>query len=277
MKEYGSFEPKGELRTKIEAFLASDGSSVVEPRLASTVMLLSRVANSETPLVFMMKRASTMEFAPDAVAFPGGGVSSGDYFRPSGWRGPSLQAWAGSLCRDEETSCAVLVAAARELFEECGVLLACDSTGEMLAKGKLDELQPYREDLSRHRICFAEFLERFDLSFRSDLLRVRSNIVTPDFSPRRYDTFFFSAMLPIGQSPDGMTSESVKSTWADPGEVIREAQRGELQLLYPTKYNLELIIDSNVGAEESGTDEIIETIRPHAFFDEAGVLKVGLR
>ena len=96
------------------------GGTIGEPAPAkpsATVMLLR--PGEAGPEVFVLKRAATMAFAPNMLAFPGGGVDARDADPGVPWAGPGPQEWASRL----------VIAAAREVFEECGVLLAGPDAG----------------------------------------------------------------------------------------------------------------------------------------------------
>ena len=112
------------------------------PKLAATVMLVRdskpgqtkyRIddgvfppdfPNNQNVEVFMLRRVNTMDFLPDAVVFPGGRVDERDSNPDLPWCGPSPKDWAELLGVSEDDARRIVVAAAREVFEECGVLLA---------------------------------------------------------------------------------------------------------------------------------------------------------
>ena len=85
-------------------------------RPAATVLL---VRDGMTGLeVFMVVRHHKIDFASGALVFPGGSVDAGDYTIAAD---PTLCGPATGL---DERNRASRVAAVRETFEECGVLLA---------------------------------------------------------------------------------------------------------------------------------------------------------
>src|SRR5687767_1382861 len=98
------------------------------PRPASTVVI-ARPAPVAFE-VFLVRRHDAIAFMGGAHVFPGGRVDDGD-------RGPDARSWCDGVetavsrmpSRPQNESVAFHVAAARELFEESGVLLARDSTG----------------------------------------------------------------------------------------------------------------------------------------------------
>src|SRR5260221_14786458 len=86
------------------------GMTGVAPRPAATVLLLRDGAAGLE--VFMVVRHYAIDFASGALVFPGGSVDPGDH---------DLAAQVG---RCAAGATALHVAAIRETFEECGVLLA---------------------------------------------------------------------------------------------------------------------------------------------------------
>jgi len=98
-------------------------------RAAATVVLLR--PQGETFQVYVLRRATTMVFG-GVYAFPGGGVDGSD--RPETVR----TNWSQRLGVGDDAARAVVGAAARELFEEAGVLLAGDGSltvGDVSAPG----------------------------------------------------------------------------------------------------------------------------------------------
>ena len=63
---------------------------------------------------------------------------------------------------------------------------------------------------------FADALAARDARLSLGALVPWARWITPEFEPRRYDTFFFVARVPSGQEPDGRTSEAQTAGWARP-------------------------------------------------------------
>ena len=242
----------GALLETAQAYL--DGGAACEPvapKHAATVMLVRDAcpATQNPDLfdelrrveVFMLRRAKTMAFVPDAVVFPGGSVDVRDSDHRLPWAGPAPSVWAQRMGCDVECARRIVIAAAREVFEESGVLLAGPDAHSVMSQVADRGWEQDRYLLSTHAESFAEMLIRRNLVFRSDLLGVRSHWVTPEFEPRRYDTFFFTALLPAGQIPDGRTTEASGADWVDPLWLFDQAAAGAVLLLPPTRYNLSFI------------------------------------
>ena len=70
-------------------------------------------------------------------------------------------------------------------------------------------------------------------------LRGRAHWVTPEFEPRRYDTWILAAGMPAGQEARGTTTESDHSAWVRPGDLLARHAAGEVRMLPPTVVSLE--------------------------------------
>ena len=118
-------------------------------------------------------------------------------------------------------------AAARELFEEAGVLLA--GTGDTIV-GDVSgpEWEAERAAVLRRELTMTELLARRGLRLRDDLLFPWSRWITPEFEPRRYDTWFFVALLPDGQTARDVSGEADGTDWISP------AAANGLAMLPPT-------------------------------------------
>lgn len=233
------------------------GSEVSPTRPAATVMLVRDVAaGSGKPAsveegasdsgieVFMLRRAASMAFAPRMMVFPGGGVDARDADRDLPWCGPSPTRWGADLAiDDEDLARELVVAAAREVFEECGVLLAGPDESHVVQDPSGPQWRQARADLLARKRSFAEVLMDRNLVLRTDLLRAWAQWVTPEFEPRRYDTRFFVALLPAGQSPDGDTSEADAAGWWAPASLLRDVDEGTAMLLPPTRVCLEQLAE----------------------------------
>lgn len=74
-------------------------------------------------------------------------------------------------------------------------------------------------------------------------LRGRAHWVTPEFEPRRYDTWILAAGMPAGQRATGTTTESDHSAWVRPRELLARHVAGEVRMLPPTVISLEELAD----------------------------------
>jgi 8-oxo-dGTP pyrophosphatase MutT (NUDIX family) len=245
------------------------------PRLAATVMFVRD--GSAGPEVFMLRRVATMAFAPSMWVFPGGGVDPRDAAPELPWAGPDVSQWAARLETTEEAARELVAAAVREVFEECGVLLAGPGPGSVLGDvGSPDWHQRRRQLLTREASLVQVLVER-GLAIRSDLLSYRAHWVTPEFESRRYDTRFFAAAVPVGQRADDQTSEADTTAWVHPAELIEQMHRGEALMLPPTLVCLEQLAEAASAAdflaEQPSTARVLPVL---AATDNGAVLRADL-
>lgn len=195
-------------------------------RAAATVVLLQ--PTDQTFEVYVLKRATTMAFG-GVYAFPGGGVDESD--RPELVK----QHWSERLGIPDAEARAVVGAAARELFEEAGVLLA-GSRGEVdHTVGDVSGIdwEADRAAVAERELTMTELLDRRGLRLRDDLLFPWARWITPEFEPKRYDTFFFVALLPEAQTARNVSGEADQTAWISP------AAADDLAMLPPTRSMLD--------------------------------------
>ena len=95
------------------------------------------------------------------------------------------------------------IACIRECFEECGVLLAYRSSGEVFGSSDESEkeiLKEYRDKLNKGEPVLLELCQKLDLQLAVDRLAYISHWVTPKSEAKRYSTHFFIALFPEGQT-----------------------------------------------------------------------------
>jgi 8-oxo-dGTP pyrophosphatase MutT (NUDIX family) len=209
---------------------------VAAPRDASTVILLR-----DSPaglLVYLLRRVSSMKFAPGAYVFPGGSVDRRDGDVTIGWAGPSPAEWGAAFGADETIARELVCAAVRETFEESGVLLAGPAEDAIVPDTSADDWEADRESLLDRSSSLAELLARRGLVLRGDLLRPWAHWITPEIEVRRYDTRFFVAALPEGQHTRDVSTESDRVLWIRPADAAEAARRGDMPMLPPTLVTL---------------------------------------
>ena len=216
--------------------IASGSLSPAAARDAATVMLV-RDAGSGGVEVLMLKRPSSMKFAAGAYVFPGGSVDPADGEAKIGWLGPSAEEFGEKLGASAELARALVCAAVRETFEEAGILLAGTPDKE-LAVPEGPDWDADRAALTAGEVSLAELLARRGLVLRADLLTPWARWITPLAEPRRFDTRFFAAALPVGQTVVGHAAEADQVAWLRPADGLAAARRGDMSLLPPTATTL---------------------------------------
>ncbi len=234
-----------------EAYLAGD-MAVVVPRDASTVVLVRDTTSGLE--VYLLRRQTSMAFAPGMYVFPGGGVDVRDLDASIAWAGPSPAQWAQRLGCSESLARALVAAAVRETFEESGVLLAGESPGAVVADVSGPAWERDREALESRVLSFAAFLERRELVLRTDLLAPWTHWITPEFEPRRYDTRFFVAALPVGQRTRDILGEADRVGWMTPAHAVAGVESGTMAMLPPT-----YVTCSELTALPSAADVLMAT------------------
>lgn len=173
--------------------------------------------------VLAIERAKGMGFAGGAVAFPGGKVDETDT--------PDGPCFAGFVGLDPVEAIG-RVTAAREAFEESGILLSAGPPVDAATRAVL------RPESDTHAIGFAELLARIGHVLHADVLRPFARWLPPPGLHKRFDTLFFLAALPDGETVLADGHEAVKAQWARPSDLLADADAGRSSLLFPTRCNI---------------------------------------
>ena len=207
------------------------------PRPSSTLILLRDEAGGDAPFsVLLLERHGRIAF-PGATVFPGGVLDASDADAPGAVL-PAEQRWADrgeGDCPPE--ALAYWVAAARELFEEVGILLA--------ARDGRPVEGPLSADVAalRARVHagepFSRVLASAGLVPAIDRLFSFARWITPAANPRRWDTRFLVARVPAGQEPVADGTETVSCAWMTPPAALAAYQAGRVVLMPPTVRTLD--------------------------------------
>jgi len=193
------------------------------PKDAAAVVLVRAGADARDPELFWARRSEKMAFQPGFYAFPGGQRDEAD----------AQVEVEGAADRETAT---MIACAARELFEELGVLAARGA--EHLTKGQLASVL---DDLTSGRMNFAELLAHYGLNLDASDFRNAGRWVTPPFSPRRFDTLFFVVECPRKQEPRLLTTEFDAGGWERAGEAYARWRRYELMAAPPVMHAVRTI------------------------------------
>jgi 8-oxo-dGTP pyrophosphatase MutT (NUDIX family) len=128
------------------------------------------------------------------------------------------------------------VAALREAFEECGLLLAYDARGEIVNLSSWDEflLRETRLKLSGGRLTIAELCRTQGWRLAVDKLAFFSHWITPP-GKLRFDTRFFLCSAPRDQTASLAGNEMSGLLWRTAAEALAEHDSKNLLLMYPTR------------------------------------------
>jgi len=236
----------------------TDGQVAV-PRDAATVLLL-RPAGAHFE-VFMVKRSGLSDVLGEAHVFPGGKVDAADsapamLARTEGAESIDPAALGESL--PVEKLSALYVAAARETFEEAGVLLAqgAGATALAAARQRVNAKESFAAVL-------AELGVKLDLSLLVPWVRW----VTPEFLAKRFDVRFFLAVAPADQTAIHDNYEATHSEWVAPRGFMARWARNEIKLAPPTYKCLEhlALFDSIDAVLADARSQPAPIIMPHSY------------
>jgi 8-oxo-dGTP pyrophosphatase MutT (NUDIX family) len=209
---------------------------------------------------YLLRRQPTMAFAPGVYVFPGGGVDDPDRGADVPWAGPPPPVWAERFGCSEDDARGLVCAAVRETFEESGVLLAGPDEHSVVADTSAATFQDARLALERREMTFGSYLADSGLVLRTDLLGAWAHWITPTFEPRRYDTRFFVAVLPEGQSVGELPGEADHAAWVPLTQVLAAVDAGGAAMLPPTHITCREI--AGLTTSEVLTAAASRTIRP---------------
>lgn len=215
-------------------------SAPAVPRPAATVILARNVSDGIE--VFMMERTTAVEFAKGMHVFPGGALDRTDHHPEIASLCVGLDDKAASQTLGiEQGGLAYWIAAIRECFEESGLLLGYREGDQLLqlAADEADRLAGLRHEMAQNKLSFVDILLREQVKAATDRIAYYSHWVTQAGRPRRYDTRFFVAQAPEGQTALQDNHETVGQLWVRPDQAIDLHRAGTLNLMFPTIKTLE--------------------------------------
>lgn len=208
---------------------------------ASTVLLVRECKKeSDTLEVFMVVRHHQIDFASGALVFPGGKVDDADSH-------PDLKNHLPESQDSSDTLLSFKIAAIREAFEECNILLArSKSDSKLIGSERLGKLVgTYRKKMQSGEIDILSMAKQEDLELATDLLAHYSHWLTPIFMPKRFDTHFFVAQAPEDQLAVHDGEESIDSVWIGPNKALQGGADGTYTIIFPTQMNIEYLSNYN--------------------------------
>ncbi len=211
-------------------------------RPAATLMLLrDGLVGLE---VFLLKRHGLSDVLGGAYVFPGGKLDREDCeIDIDAFLDQTPQQLHQALNEpgtDLATATGLYVAALREAFEESGVLLAASFTSAGAGRDDAafaDAAQARQAmALSRQGMAFDEVLAHMGLRLATRAALPWSRWITPrmpSVMSKRFDTRFFVAALPAGQTAQHDDRETVQSVWLGPREALRQYWARDIELAPP--------------------------------------------
>lgn len=211
------------------------GEVLIEPLPAASVIVLR-----DDPFeVLMLRRHEKSSFVPNAWVFPGGIAEESDA--------------QGSLLDT------MRITGVRETFEETGVWLGAP----------LADAERKRRELLEGKIAFRELVAEAPVDLTQ--LVWTSRWITPYGIPKRFDTYFFLAIVSRDAIATAEQNEVVDVTWIHPSAALAKHAAREMQMVFPTLRNLEAItgfdraselLDARRGANIEAVEPVLVNGKP---------------
>ena len=240
------------------------------PRDAATVLLL-RDQSGQGLQVFMLRRHSDSAVLGGAYVFPGGKLDEADARVDEAHLDQPAQTLHTLLAEPQlsaQQAKALYVAALREAFEECGVLLARRAQG-------LDEAMAAIRDQIRAGLHLTDLVPEFGLQLLTQSMVPFTRWITPkrpSVMDKRFDARFFLAAVPPGQEALHDNIEATESEWLSPRQALHDYWDGRIELAPPQIMSLVHLAryDDVTHALRDAASRPPPTIQPEPFDDEHG-------
>ena len=254
-----------------------------KPVDAATV-ILTRDRGEEQYEIYLMRRCKKQSFMAVAHVFPGGRLDDEDCDSVLLECACELSLCCEKLSYHEpelahERVRGLLFAALRETFEEAGIMLAYNASGDLINFSEndtalKDRFTEYRFELHGKKITLKDLAKKEGITYALDLLVPYSHWITPEAegAAKRFDTRFFIAMAPMGQVPVHDNMEMIESLWIAPHRALEEYKSGKILLMPPTLKTIEELNEFKTVDElfKASRSRRINTILPETFAVENG-------
>ena len=198
----------------------------IEP--AATLIL---VRDSEQgPQILMQQRSQDAAFVGGAWVFPGGKLDQSD-FEPRWLEHCDLCQQSADQLLEVDQAAAYWGAAIRETVEEAGILMASDANRHQ-ALALQQHLQQQPDD-------FLGYCRKNNIQLSTNHIQYVSRWITPQGSPKRYDTRFFIAPWPHHQPAQQDGHEAVDTVWITPQQALENHKQNQWLLILPTLTTLQ--------------------------------------
>lgn len=194
------------------------------PKDAAAIILLRQNTDRLNPEIYWVKRSENLAFLGGFHAFAGGQIDPTD-------------AEVKVKNATDSVTATMISGAARELFEELGILLA--HGGESLTAGQRASLL---DDLTSGRMSWPQLLSHYELQLDANDFLFAGRWVTPPFSARRFDTWFFVVNCPRKQEPKVVPGELASGEWITARAAYEKWLHNEVFAVPPILHALRTLI-----------------------------------
>jgi len=243
----------------------NDQEVLTPPAHSATVMVLRD--SSQGLEVLMVRRHGNSNVLGGVHVFPGGKLDALDCQTPAAQLDQSpdtLAASLGEAALDNATGAGLYVAALRETFEECGLLLHRELPLHMPA-----ELRQHLKD----GLGFAAAMAQLGLPMQTSCLKPWARWITPrvpSVTNRRFDVRFFVALAPAGQEVLHDDHEVTETVWLTPEAGLRQYWSGEIGLVPAQILNLSQLVQHATAADvmNAASARSPQLVEPESFVNE---------
>lgn len=212
-----------------------------QPIPASTVILVREM--DRRLQVYLLQRSTRSGFFPGFYVFPGGKVEPQDRLPD-----PDRMILDTALERVREhfgndlnwtDLSAYILATIRECFEETGIILAYP--GETLPKG-FEQICELRCNDGLDKNWLQEKIINTQWALAVSRLAPWSHWITPEQMAQRFDTRFFIALMPAGQTCSPDNKETIQGVWVTPEQGLQDNFDAKNPLSPPTLVTLQELL-----------------------------------
>jgi 8-oxo-dGTP pyrophosphatase MutT (NUDIX family) len=195
------------------------------PVLNSATVLVLRRASRASVEVLLLRRNDRSGFVAGVTLYPGGAIDPLDALVPWNHHGTEHPPSGHGLGA---------IAAARECFEEAGILLAADQQRSWAG--------PHHHAAVSAGASFGAVFVNEGLHVPIDRFFPFGRWVTPRGASRRYDTQFFIVEAPPNAEVRVDGREIVHADWWDPHQALAAERDGQLRFVTPTRKTLARLV-----------------------------------
>lgn len=183
--------------------------------------------------VLMVERHANIGFAGGALVWPGGKIDPADF--DADW----CDVADGLDTIPDDAERAARIGAMREAYEECGILFA--KRDDIPLGNAASDLTGQRQGVDKDATLFKPLLKQHRLRLCPLDLMPFARWIPPPALHKRFDTRFYLAALPEGQTPIQDGTEAVDIIWIRPRDALAQLAAGQRKIIFPTARNLELL------------------------------------
>ena len=248
----------------------AEASEVEVPRAAATVLLLRDTAQGLE--VLLQRRNSQMQNMAGMYVFPGGKLDAQDSAAPSlallDRQAPALHADLGEPTLSPAMAAGLHIAALREALEECGLLRACGEAAKASSTAAAQARALLRQGLS-----FDRALAQLGLRLATAQVAPWSRWITPvvpAMATKRFDTRFFVAQAPAGQTAVHDNQEAMDSLWLAPRRALEQYRDGAIDMAPPQVMTLMQLAryTQSSAVLAAARSQLPRTIQPETFVQD---------